>query len=98
MSMNLVIDTVRLAADGVVGQSGKPTRVYWIHLISGGTASTTSLKNGTSTAGTAYCQVNGKANEGVLLNFAGGMRFPGGCFLDTDANISYATVGCTTEF
>jgi len=98
MSMNLMIDTVRLAADGAVGVSGKPMRIYWIHLVSGATASTTSLKNGTSTAGTAYCQVDGKANEGVLLNFAGGMRFPDGCFMDTDANISYATIGCTREF
>jgi hypothetical protein len=98
MSMNLVTDTKRLTADGVVGQSGKPTRVYWILLVSGSTGSTTSLKNGTSGTGTAYVQVDGKANEGVLLNFAGGVRFPDGCYMDTDANISYATIGCTTEF
>ena len=95
--MNLVIDTVRLTADGVVGKSGSPTRVYWILLVSGATASTTSLKNGTTTGGTAYVQVDGRENEGVLLNFAGGVRFPDGCFMDTDANISYATIGCTTE-
>ena len=96
--MNLVIDTVRLTADGAVGVSGKPMRVYWVMLVSGATASTTSLKNGTSTSGTAYAQVDGKANEGVLINFAGGMRFPSGCYMDTDANISYATIGCTREF
>jgi len=48
-------------------------------------------------AGTAYVQVDGKANEGVLLNFAGGVRFASGCFMDTDANISYATIGCTRD-
>ena len=34
MSMNLVIDTVRLTADGAVGVSGKPMRVYWILCVS----------------------------------------------------------------
>ena len=98
MSMNLVIGNTRLTADGLVGTSGKPIRVYWVHLVSGATASTTTLKNGTGTGGTAYCQVDGVASSGVLLNFAGGMRFPDGCYMDTDANISYAVIGYTEEF
>lgn len=97
MSMNLTIDTKRLTADGVVGPSGKAMRVYWIHLVSGSTASTTTLKNGSTTGGTAIIQVDGTADQGVTLNFAGGVRFPDGCYMDTDANISYATIGCTRE-
>ena len=96
--MNLVIGNTRITADKVVGTSGKPIRVYWVHLISGASASTLILKNGTSTGGTAYIQVDGSATSGVLLNFAGGCRFPDGCFADVDANISYAMVGYTEEF
>jgi len=93
----MLIGTQRLTKDGSVGVSGKPVRVYWIHLVSGATASTTSFKNGTSTAGTAYIQADGLVSKGVTLNFAGGVLFPSGCYMDTDANISYCTVGFTME-
>ena len=96
--MNLVIGDVRLTADGLVGTSGKPIRVYWIHLVSGATLSTTTLNNGTGADDTAYVQVDGVANQGVLLNFAGGCRFPDGCYMNTDANIEYALIGYTEEF
>ena len=96
--MNLVPGVTRLAADGLVGSSGKPIRVFFAHLVSSATASTVSLKNGTTSSGTAYAQIDGIASQGVTLNFAGGMRFPGGCFLDADANISYCVVGYTEEF
>ena len=95
--MNLVPGTLRLAADGLVGTSGKPIRVFSVHLVSGATASTTSFKNGTSTGGTAYLQVDGVISKGVTLNIAGGMRFPAGCYMDTDANISYCTIVYTEE-
>ncbi len=96
MSMNLVIGQERLTADGQVGPAGA-TRIYWVHLVSGGTGSTTTLKNGTTTGGTAIVQVDGVANQGVTINFAGGCRFPDGCFMDTDANITYATFGVSRE-
>lgn len=93
----MLIGTQVLTEDGAVGTSGKPIRVYWIHLVSGATASTTTFKNGTTTSGTAYIQVDGLVSKGVTLNFAGGVLFPAGCFMDTDANISYCTVGFTKE-
>lgn len=96
--MNLVPGTVRLTEDSLVGTSGKPIRIFSIHLVSGGTLSTTTFKNGTSTSGTAWVQVDGLASSGVTLNFAGGVRFPAGCYMDTDANISYCTVTYTEEF
>ncbi len=96
--MNLVPGTTRLTADGLVGSSGKSIRVFDIHLVSGATASTCTLENGTDASGTAYIQIDGVASKGVTLGFAGGVRFPDGCFLDADANISYATIVFTEEF
>jgi len=96
--MNLLPGTQRITADIAVGTSGKPIRVFAVHLVSGASDSTLIFLNGTSTANTTYCQVDGVANEGVTLNFAGGMRFPAGCFADVDANINYATVVYTEEF
>lgn len=87
----------RATGDVAIGTSGKPQRVFWIHLVSGSSASTTSLRNGTSSSDTANIQVDGVANQGVTLNFAGGAIFPAGCFLDADANISYALVGFGKE-
>lgn len=95
--MNLVPGSTRLTSDGAVGTSGKPIRVFTAHLVSGGTASTTILRNGTGTGDTAYAQIDGTSSEGVTVSFAGGLRFPSGCYMDTDANISYCTFVYTEE-
>lgn len=95
--MNFVPGSTRLTADGQVGSGTRACRVYSIHLVSGGTGSATVLKNGTSTSGTAYVQVDGVASTGVTLNFAGGVLFPAGCYMDTDANISYAVITFNEE-
>lgn len=92
MSMNVFIGTQKVTADSVIGTSGKAIKVYGVHLVSGGTASTCTLKNGTSTSGAAYAQIDGTASVGVTISFNGGKYFPAGCFFDADANISYATV------
>ena len=94
--MTIYPGSTRLTGDGVVGISGKPTRVFFIHLISGATGSTTTLENGTSASGTIYAQIDGVASSGVTVNFAGGLLFPDGCFMDTDANISSAVIGYTS--
>lgn len=94
--MNLLPGVTRLTADGAVGTSGRKIRVYSVHLVSGASNSTCTLKLGTSTSGTAYIQIDGVASTAVTLNFNGGILFPTGCFLDADANISYATI-CYTE-
>ena len=96
--MNLVPGSTRLTADGLVGSSGNPIRVFSIHLISGATASTTTFNNGTLVGDTAYAQVDGIASKSVTLNFAGGLRFPAGCYMNTDANISYCVITYTEEF
>lgn len=96
--MNLVPGTQRVTSDIAVGSSGKPIRVFAVNLISGGTASTLILRNGTDTSGTAYDQVDGTINVSISKSYAGGLRFPNGCFADVDANISYATIIYSEEF
>jgi len=95
--MNLTPGVVRITADSAVSTSGKPIRVFCVNLISGGSASTLTLKNGTSTSGTAYDQIDGTASQSVTKNYAGGLLFPGGCYADADANISYATIICSVD-
>lgn len=85
--------TTRITADSVIGQSGKPTRVYWVSLVSGVSASTLTLRNGTGGSDTAYDQIDGTASQSVTKNYAGGILFPAGCYADVDANVSYVTVG-----
>ena len=95
--MNLMPGATRLTADGLVGTSGKPIRVFQIHLVSGATLSTTLFKNGTSTGGTSYIQVDGTASKGVTWESKNGVLFPSGCYMDTDANISFCVIVYTEE-
>lgn len=96
--MNLIPGVTRITADGPVGTSGKPIRVFCVNLVSGGSASTLTLRNGTSGSATANEQVDGTASQSVTKNYAGGLRFASGCYADVDANISYATITYTEEF
>lgn len=85
-------------ADGVVGVIGRPCRVFSVHLLSGGTASTTTLKNGTTTSGTVYVQLDGTISKGTTFNAGpAGIRFPGGCFVDVDANATSVLVEFENE-
>lgn len=95
--MNLTPGTVRVTADAAVLTSGSAVRVFSVNLVSGGSASTLTLKNGTSTSGTAFEQIDGIASQSVTKNYAGGLLFPAGCFADADANISFATLVCSKE-
>jgi hypothetical protein len=86
-------------ADLAVGTSGATTRIFSIELISKSTASTVKVFKGTSiVAGNQYSQVDGIANQSVIVNYAGGKKFIGGCFLQTDANTAFVTVTYTEEF
>lgn len=96
--MNLLPGTARVTADSAVGTSGKRIRLYNVNLMSSTTTGATLiLKNGTSTSGTAYAQVDGIANQCVVGNWAAGMCFPNGLYADCDTNISYATFTFTEE-
>ena len=100
--MNLVPGVQRITADGSIGPTttGKvrPIRLFSVSLISAGSASTLTLRNGTDSSATAFEQVDGTASESVTKNYAGGLRFPDGLYADVDANISYATFSYTEEY
>ena len=94
---NVLPGVTRLTADGQVGATGRAVRIYSVHLVSGGTGSTTTLCNGTLTVDTVYAQIDGTANKGVTVNFEGGLLFPSGCHMNTDANISFASIVFSQE-
>lgn len=96
--MELLPGTTRIISDGSIGPVGKPIRLYCVSLISGGSASVLSLLDGTSTGGTQYVSITGTASTGIVINFAGGMRFPDGLFADVDANVASATFIYNSEF
>jgi hypothetical protein len=80
-------------SDGPVGTSGIAVRIFTLHIISGGTASVVSLRNGTSTAGVAFITETGSISTGKTINFGTqGLLFPAGCFVDVDANTTNVTV------
>ncbi len=95
--MNLMPGSQRITADSIIGPSTdnfihpKPIRLYCVSLISGGTASVLSLLNGVDGSGTQYVSITGTVSTGIVVNFAGGLRFPNGLFADVDSNISSAT-------
>lgn len=82
------------SSGAVVGESGAPIRVVSVQITSGGTASVVTLKNGTSSGGTVYWQGTGTISQTATpANFpAGGLYFPGGCFISWDGNGSGANV------
>lgn len=72
--------------DLALGVAGRPTRVYSVSLISDTTAGTLKLRNGTTTGGTLYIQVDGVISKGATFDSTEGVLFPSGCFMDADAH------------
>ena len=87
----------RKTADGAVGPSGTPIRVYSGTILSGATAGKLILKNGTGIADDAYTYQIGVANGSVTVNFEGGLRFPDGCYYDHDSNASASIIEFSVE-
>lgn len=75
---------------GVVGISGNPTTLYSVHMISGGTASVLTLRNGTTGSATAWLSLTGSVSSGTTYNFEGGIHFPAGIYASIDANLTNA--------
>lgn len=85
-------------ADGVVGASGEPIRVYSIHIISGGTAGVVNLRDGTTVAGTIRVTETGVASTGKTIEYGEwGILFENGCFYDEDANVTSALITYAQE-
>lgn len=82
-----------LTTSGVVGVSGKPTRVFCVHIVSAGTAGNATLKDGTTTDGTASATYLATINTGTTFPAEGtGIYFPNGCYASFDANVSRCVV------
>ena len=81
-----------ITADGVVGVSGQAKIVYCIHIISGGTAAVVSLRRGTAVTDTIGVTQTGTISTGATFNYEGGLFFPGGCYVDVDANTTSVLV------
>lgn len=86
------------ATDAVVGASGKPVRVFCVNFLSGGTAGVLILRNGTSASGTVFVTENGVISSGKTVPYGTtGIFFPGGCFLDVDANVAGGVISYAQE-
>lgn len=82
-----------LAADGVIGVSAKPVRIYSVEVLSGGTAGVLVLRNGSTASGTIYVQQTcATVSETNTFNWCGGLTFPDGCFFDKDTNVTSVVV------
>jgi len=77
-----------VVADGVVGSSGKPIRVFSMHILSGGGgAAVVSLRSGTAVSGTIRITETGTISTGKTFTYGKyGYLFEAGCYCDVDAN------------
>lgn len=89
------------AAGVAVGVSGKPTRVFFVHIISGGTAGEIKLHNGTTTSNTLFVQEKcATVSTGNTISYGKeGILFPAGCFYEevVDANVTSTLIGFAQE-
>ena len=81
-----------MSADGSVGVSGKPTRIFAMNLVSGAGSGDLVLRNGSAASGTIYLQFAGVASTGQLFTIDDGVFFPGGCFYDHEANNTHVSI------
>lgn len=89
------------AAGQAVGVSGRPTRVFAAHILSGATAGIIKLYNGTSTSGTIFVQETcGTVSTGNDFNYGDyGVLFPNGCFYEEveDADVTSTLISFEQE-
>jgi len=83
-----------LSASGVVNDSGKPQALYQLATLSGGSAGTVTLFDGTSGSGTAVYSFPGTANATAFHAPAIGEVFPSGLFVSFDGNVTKVTAWC----
>lgn len=98
MIQNAGTQAIASGTDAAIGTSGVKTRVFTVHLISDGTATVTSLRNGTSASASAFATETGTASTGKTINYGlQGLFFPSGCFLDVDAHCTGGIVTYTQD-
>lgn len=81
--------STKITASAAVGVSGKPTTVYSYTFLSTGTAGVVILKD-LNTSGIERHRATGTINAGATVTFGKtGKYFPGGAWVDVDANTTY---------
>jgi hypothetical protein len=88
-----VVAAKRLAASGVVGDSGKPIDVVGYSILSGATAAVPYFIDGTSASGTIGWRDQARATsseQSIALAYA--VRMEKGLFVSFDANTTAVTV------
>lgn len=83
--------------DGILGRGSRPCRVFGVYLLSGGTASTVILRNGSSATSTIQLQLDGTISKATYWSDANGLLFPNGCFVDVDSNTTALSVSFEEE-
>lgn len=91
-----------IAAGQAVGASGKATRVFFVHIISGGTAGEIKLFNDIATiAANLFVQEKcSVVSTGNTISYGKeGILFPNGCFYSevVDANVTSTLIGFAQE-
>ena len=83
--------TQQITADGVVGKSGAPVRLYGFTLRSGGGGAGLAIfYNGTDATGTEKYRTSGQQDGVLRVDFGmSGKFFPGGLYIDIDADVLY---------
>lgn len=90
--------TELVTADGTIGVSGKPVRIYHINILSGaGGGGVVNFRNGTLVGDTIWLSQTGTASTGVTFEYNEGFLLPAGCFVDIDANVTSVAVTFHTE-
>ena len=81
--------SVKITASGAIGVSAKPTTIYSYTVLSTGTAGVVILKD-LNTSGIERHRSTGTISQGITVFFgANGKYFPGGAWVDVDANTTY---------
>jgi hypothetical protein len=88
-----------ISADGVVGVSGKPIRIFNIHIISGaGGAAVVNLRSGAAVGGTIRIKETGIIDTGKTFSYGKrGFLFEAGCYCDVDTNTTSVLVQYVQE-
>jgi hypothetical protein len=77
-----------LTADGAIGVSGKPVRIYSATWLSDGTARDLVIRHGTTASDTIWVTAGGTIDKTVTVNWEGGLLFPNGAFFDIGSAVS----------
>jgi hypothetical protein len=83
----------RLAASGVVSDSGKPILIAGFSILSGATAAVPYFNNGTAASNAlAFRPGPVTVSTGNTVSLPMPVSFPGGCYVSFDANTTEVTV------